>query len=282
MPAMPVSLMNPIWEQFSALLPVHPLVSPTHPLGCHRRRVSDRVVFDHIVAALVHGSGYERIATPGCSDRTIRRRLQEWAAAGFAATLQQMVLDQYDRMIGVELSDVAVDGCITQAPSGGEGSGKSPVDRGKQGLKRSVLVDGNGIPLHVVVVGANRHDGPLLAETLRGLEPWGPMPDGTTVHLDRGYDSARTRAVLADLGLRGQIAAKGIPAPVQAGKRWVVERTHAWMNDFGKLRRCTERRIEVTRFYAYVAAAIVTTRCLIDAARTRYRWPTRPTTRRLK
>jgi hypothetical protein len=49
----------------------------THPWGCHRRRVPDRVVFDHVIAALVHGSGYERLASPGCSDRTIRRRVAE-------------------------------------------------------------------------------------------------------------------------------------------------------------------------------------------------------------
>lgn len=82
MPALPVSLIEPIWAQFAVLLPDHPEVSPTHPLGCHRRRVPDRVVFDHVVAALVHGSGYERIASPDCSDRTIRRRMHEWADAG--------------------------------------------------------------------------------------------------------------------------------------------------------------------------------------------------------
>ena len=43
-----------------------PEFDPTHPWGCHRRRIPDRVVFDHVIAALVHGSGYERIATPGC------------------------------------------------------------------------------------------------------------------------------------------------------------------------------------------------------------------------
>ena len=39
-------------------------VSPTHPLGCHRERIADRVVFEHVIAALVHGSGHERIASP--------------------------------------------------------------------------------------------------------------------------------------------------------------------------------------------------------------------------
>lgn len=81
MPAVPASLVDPIWEQFAVLLAVRPAVAPTHPLGRHRTRIPDRVVFAHVVAALVHGSGYERIAAPGCSDRTIRRRVHEWAAA---------------------------------------------------------------------------------------------------------------------------------------------------------------------------------------------------------
>jgi hypothetical protein len=76
-PVPPVCLLEPVWEQFAALLPAHPLVSPSHPLGCHRQRVPDRIVFEHVVAALEHGSGYERIASVGCSDRTIGRRLQE-------------------------------------------------------------------------------------------------------------------------------------------------------------------------------------------------------------
>ena len=78
MPVLPVCLFGPLWVQFSALLPARPRFSPTHPLGCHRRRIDDRVVFEHVIAALVHGSGYERIASPGCSDGTIRRRLKEY------------------------------------------------------------------------------------------------------------------------------------------------------------------------------------------------------------
>ncbi len=102
------------------------------------------------MAALVHGSGYERIATPGCSDRTIRRRLHDWAEGGLAETLHALVLAQYDRM-----------------------------------------------------------------------------------------------------------------------------------NGYGKLRRCTEKASRVVDFYLFLTAAFVVTRCLIQRARARYRWPGRPTTRRL-
>jgi hypothetical protein len=75
----------------------------------------------------------------------------------------------YDWMIGLDLADLAVDGSITKSPCGGEMSGRSPVDRGKQGTKRSVVCDGDGIPLHLLAARANDHDSPLLEPTLAGI-----------------------------------------------------------------------------------------------------------------
>jgi transposase len=239
-------------------------------------------VFDHVLAALVHGSGYERIATPGCSARTIRRRVREWAAAGLAEQVHTLALRAYDKMIGLELADLAADGCITKAPGGGEVAGRSPVDRGKGGLKCSVVTDGAGLPLHLVGAGANRHDAPLLRPTLAGPDRLDRLPETVTVHLDGGYTGAPTPALLAELGFVGVIARQGMPAPVQAGTGWVVERTHAWMNGYGKLRRCTERSRQVVDFYLFLAAAVMVVRPLIQRARLRYRWPGRPTSRRLK
>jgi Transposase DDE domain len=107
-------------------------------------------------------------------------------------------------------------------------AGPSPVDRRKGGLKRSVCVEGRGIPLGVVSAGANRHDSPLLEPTLRAASAQaGTLPDDVTAHLDAAYDSGLTRELLDDLGLEGEIARKGIPSPIQVGKRWVVERTNS-------------------------------------------------------
>jgi hypothetical protein len=284
-PLLPASLIEPLWVEFAALIGAddRPEFAPTHPWGCHRRRVPDRVVFEHVIAALVHGSGYERIASPGCSDRTIRRRLHDWAERGLGPHLLRLALAAYDRMIGLELDDLAVDGAITKAPCGGEVSGRSPVDRGKQGTKRSVAGDGDGIPLHLVAARANDHDSPLLEPTLAGIPDLiGPLPDRPCVHLDRGYDSAKTRDLLEILGYHAEIAVKGEPAPVQAGKRWPVERLHSWMNGYGRLRRCTDKRRIIVEFYLYLAAALTVIRRLINRARSRYRWPTRPITRRLR
>ncbi len=159
MPAVPACLLEPLWDQFAALLPVREGYASTHSLGCHRRRVADRTVFEHVVLALVHGSRYERISTVGCSDRTIRRRVKEWSALGISE-VHALALKAYDRMIGLGLSEISVDGCIAKAPSGGEKAGRSPVDRSKQGLKRSVASDACGVPLGIISAGANRHGSP--------------------------------------------------------------------------------------------------------------------------
>ena len=184
MPALQPYIIEPIWEQFEALLPEREI---DHPLGCHRPRIPDRVVFEKLVAVLVFGCAYWRIADERCSATTMRRRRDEWVEAGVMDALEEIALESYDRMIGLELSDVSVDGCITKAPCGGDKSGTSPVDRGKRGIKRSTMVDANGIPLAVVAAGANRHDWPLLCPTLDAAEGKAAveLPEHAGVHLDR-------------------------------------------------------------------------------------------------
>src|SRR5687767_4588396 len=132
-------------------------------------------------------------------------------------------------MIGLNLADVAVDGCTTKAPCGGECAGRSPVDRGKGGMKRSQLCDGAGVPMATVCAPANTRDDALLGQTLDGLKDFPPLPAEVTVHLDAGYDYRPCRAVLEERGLLGEIAFRGTPAPIQVGKRWVVERTNSWL-----------------------------------------------------
>jgi transposase len=129
LPALPSSILEPLWVQVSALLP------------------TDRIVFDKLIQLLVFGCGYRRIADHTCSATTLRRRRDEWISAGVAEQLRLAVLAAYDRMHGLNLDHLAVDGCTTKAPCGGQAAGPSPTDRRKQGLKRSVLTDAGGIPL---------------------------------------------------------------------------------------------------------------------------------------
>jgi transposase len=282
-PAVPSCILDPLREEFLALIPAR---LDRHPLGCHRRRIDDRVVFDKLVAGLVFGCGYERLGDRSCSATTLRRRRDEWIAAGLFDRLRRSVLAAYERLIGLDLADVSVDGCITKAPCGGECGGRSPVDRAKGGLKRSQLADGTGVPITALPAPANTRDHVLLPATLDVLTGLlaqvGADPGETTVHLDAGYDYRPCRAELAERGLSSVISHRGKPAPVQVGKRWVVERTNSWLNDYGRLRRCTERRRRCVEAYLDLAAAIVTLRALLRAAWYRYRWETRPRSPRIR
>ncbi len=276
MPAVPPYIIEPIWQQLVALLPER---DEDHPLGCHRPRIPDRVVFEKLVQVLVFGCAYEKIADEGCSATTLRRRRDEWIGAGVVDALRGMALDAYDRMVGLDLAEVSVDCCITKAPGGGEKAGRSPVDRGKGGLKRSVAVDGRGIPLGSVSAPANRHDSPLLVPTLEAARALGLLVEGATVYLDRGYDSKPTRLRLLERGLIAEISRKGRPAPLNATKRWVVERTNSWHNAHKKLVWCTERRGRVVDFWVALSDVVVIVRRLVREGWTRYRWEGRPSRR---
>lgn len=275
MPAVPSSFIEPLWVQFQALIPAP---HDAHPLGCHRPRVPDRVVFDKLVAKLVFGGSYVKHADAGCSATTIRTRRDEWIAAGCFATLEQIALDAYDRFVGLDLEHVTVDGRITKAPCGGEVAGRSPVDRGKQGIKWSLLTDGTGIPIGCEIIGANRHDSVLLRPTLERLARFGfRLPDQMTVHLDAGYDTSLTRDLLAELGCEGNISPKGQVVPINRTRRWVVERTNSWCNrGFNLLTICTERHRPVITAFLALATAIIITRRLVRTTWTTHRWDTRP------
>ena len=85
MPALQPYIIEPIWDQFEALLPER---RTNHPLGCHRPRVPDRVVFGKLVEILVFGCAYDRIADESCSESTLRRRRDEWIGLGLMERLR--------------------------------------------------------------------------------------------------------------------------------------------------------------------------------------------------
>ena len=128
----------------------------------------------------------------------------------------------------------------------------------------------------MVLAPANRRDDGLLAATLDAVEALGLLAAQPVVHLDAGYDYQTCRQVLADHGLGGQIATRGLPAPIQVGRRWVIERTHALGNQYGKLRWCTERRRRVVEFWLALANAAIVGSRLVRRALTCHRWHGRP------
>ncbi|MEZ2370953.1 IS5 family transposase [Arthrobacter sp. RCC_34] len=272
MPALARDFLIPLWKAFEPLIPER---IDTHPYGGHRPRISDRTIFECLVSIVVEGRSFERASTLEVSATTLRRRRDEWIEAGIFGRLLEIVQAGYDRMIGFDFEDVAVDGCITKAPGGGEVAGRSPVDRAKLGIMRSLMVDGNGAPLVTVIAPANTNDSRLLTPTFEGLRPFTfELPDQMTVHLDAGYDSRKTRAFLDELGCDYMISKKGVK--LQVDSRWKVERAHSWFNSFKVLAVCHERRRAVIDAWVQFATTIILIKKLVKEGWARYRWEGRP------
>ncbi len=208
MRALEPEVFDTVWAAVEALLPVH---NETHPLGCHRPRASDRDCFEMMLVRLVTGCSWEDaevLCGNKVSDTTARARRDEWIAAGVFASIADEAIRSYDKIIGLDLSQVAADGSLHKSPAGGEGTGKSPTDRAKLGWKWSVLTDAHGIPIGWAIDGANRQDSILLEPTLDDADRRGLLDDIETIWLDRGYDSDVTRQRLLALGLDDAIIAK--------------------------------------------------------------------------
>ena len=122
------SVVDAVWTTIEARVPDQP--PDIHRLGCRRRRVPDRVCFEGILVRLVTGCSWDvaaRIVHVG--ETTLRRRRDQWVRAGWFGVLAREALEAYDRVIGLDLSDVAIDGSQHKAPAGGEGTGKNPGGR---------------------------------------------------------------------------------------------------------------------------------------------------------
>lgn len=272
MRALDPEVKDTIWTAIEALLPV---AEDSHPLGCHRPRASDRDCFEMILVRLVTGCSWEdaeRLCGNKVSDTTVRSRRDEWVEAGVFEAIVNEAVAAYDKVIGLRLGDVALDGSLHKSPCGGEGTGKNPTDRAKLGWKWSVLTDLHGIPIGWAIDGANQHDSVLLEPTLDDAEKRGLGALIHTIWLDRGYDSEVTRRRLVDHNISDAVIARKRRSKTASketknqpmGLRWPVERTNSWLSNFGQLRRNTDRKTIDRLAQFALAVALLLTGKLID------------------
>jgi transposase len=223
----------------------------------------------------------ERLCGNKVSDTTVRGRRDEWIAAGVFDSIAAEAISGYDRIIGLDLADVAVDGSLHKSPCGGEGTGPNPTDRAKLGWKWSILTDTAGIPFGWTADGANRNDSILLAPTLDDAAARGLLEDVETLWLDRGYDSDATRTRLSQRNINDTVIAKkrkrgAAKTPTKSlpmGLRWPVERTNSWLSNYGQLRRNTDRKGVHRLAQLALAVTFLLTAKLIDW---RNRWSPTP------
>jgi putative transposase len=162
---------------------------PPPPAKGGRERTDGRQAFNGIILRLRTGCQWDRLPERFGDDSSVHRRFQRWNKDGVMAKIWAALVEDCDELGGVAWRWQSADGAMGKARSGGDRVGPNPTDRGKPGVKRSLIVDQGGGPLGAVIAGANVHDTELLAETIESIavDRPGPTPEAPQpLGLDKG------------------------------------------------------------------------------------------------
>jgi len=250
MRALEPDVFDAVW---AAVEPLLPAPTKTHPLGCHRRRIPDRTCFRAMLLRLVTGCSWvdaEQLVDGEVSNTTLRSRRDEWERAGVFDRLVDEAIGAYDKIIGLDLTDAALDGSQHKAPGGGEGTGRNRLT-GETGLE---VVDPDGPSGHSDRLGDQRcqpprqrpfHPDTALGAGTRPARRHRDAPPRPWLRQRRGQGHVSCiRAQRRDLRTSNDgttNGAKATTSPRTYRPRWPVERTNSWLSNFGQLRRSTDR-----------------------------------------
>ena len=223
-----------LWER------IEPIILEEDPPKARGRKRSDpRQMLNGIIFRLRSGCQWNRLPKELGDDSTIHRTFQRWVGTGRLAPNVGSPGGGVRRVGWRGLGMAGGRRSHGQGTFWGDLIGPNPTDRGKAGTKRSLLVDGEGGPLSIVVAGANVHDAKLLEATLDAIVVERPQPteeEPQHLCLDKGYDNPSGRGAAAGHGYREHIRRIGEEKLDASGdkrypaRRWVVERTLAWLS----------------------------------------------------
>lgn len=223
---------DPLWPLIEALIVE---LDPPSPTG--RPRAEPRRTLDGIIFRLRSGCQWNQLPADFGDDSTVHRWLVRWRKVGLWDRLWATLVEHCDALGEVDWQWQAADGMMGKARMGGKDVGPNPTDRGKNGTKRSLLVDGQGGPLAIATEGANVHDTRLLRPTLEAIIVERPPVSKVPQHLclDKAYDNPTGQKAAEEAGYIPHIRRIGEPpCPPEAkrypSRRWVVERTLSWLS----------------------------------------------------
>jgi transposase len=256
-------------ELWSLLEPLLPPRKPRRFRFPGRKPLDDRKALTGILFVLKTGIPWEDLPIEmGCGcGMTCWRRLRCWQEQGVWFRLFQVLLNHLEGAGKIDWARAAVDCTFARAFGGVEGSGKTPTDRGRPGVKHHVLVDAQGIPLAGEVTGANV---PEIKELVPLVDHCGPLDETgepqrrpEEVYGDRAYDSEPHREELRQRGVEPKLAERNAAHGSGLGVfRWVVERTESWLHGFRKRRFVTEKTKPMQYAFFDLALALICFRFL--------------------
>ena len=263
---MDARLPDDFYEDVKDLLPAQPTPGPQggRPPTDHFTVLDQFTVLKVIWFVLTVGCRWKDVPQElGCCGETARTRLRDWEEAGIWKDIHHLLLTKLRRSNQLSHETVVIDSAQVRAFGGGDRSGPSPVDRRKKGVKYTMLVDRNGVPLAVQSASANTSDHQQILSTVIafpqvGGQPGRPRERPQTLYADAGYDSEATRTVLRWLGIEPFIRRRNSPHGSRLGRiRWVVERTISWFLGLRRMRIRYDRHPTIIDAWEHLALAVI-------------------------
>ncbi|WP_429496507.1 IS5 family transposase [Paraburkholderia youngii] len=259
-----------LWALIEPLLPPPKSRRSRYP---GRKPLDDRAMLTGILFILQTGLRWDLLPREmGCgSGMSCWRRLRDWQAAGVWDRLHEVLLAKLRESDRIDWSRVVVDSSSIRAVGAGQKTGPNPTDRARPGSKHHLITEAQGIPLAVILTGANRHDVTQLHALVDAIRPIAgkrgrPLSKPRIVQGDRGYNHDKYRRPLHAAGIATEIARRGEPHGSGLGKtRWVVERTISWLHNFRRLRIRFERLAFIHEAFMKLACCIICWRRLKDS-----------------
>jgi putative transposase len=225
-------LPDELWERIEPILASR---YPPAPTG--RPRTSLRAVLDGIVYRMRSGCQWNQMPRRFGADSTVHGWFQRFVADGILVEIWTALASECEELGAVLWEWQAADGVMGKSRFDGAGRGPNPTDRAKMGTKKHLLVEQDGGPLGVVIDGANVNDHKLLQATIEAIVIERPDPEEVIQHLclDKAYDNRPTREVCERADYLPHIRRIGEEKLDRRGRkthparRWVVERTIAWL-----------------------------------------------------
>ncbi len=248
-----------LWQAAEPLLPERKKTGPG------RKPESDRKMFFAVFYVLRTGIQWK--ALPRClgAASTVHDRFQLWREAGVFRKLWHLGILQLHVEGKLDWEFQSMDGCGTKAPLGGEATGANPTDRGKEGVKRHLLTEAQGLPVGLTVTGANVHDVKEVEHVLHTMPFLPPLPDFEHPQhfcADKGYDSKAVRCLIEWWRYEDHIKSRWeekqhLKTPGYRARRWVCERTHSWINRFRRLLIRWEKKVANYEALLHLSCAFI-------------------------
>jgi transposase len=229
---------KPMWKKVKKLFP-----QPPKQAKRGRPPADNRAVLNGIWYVLWTGCQWKAVHKDwfGVSSSVLHERFQTWQQKGIFTKIIKIMVKFYNKRRQIKWKWQSMDSKSCPAPLGGSETGKNPTDRGKKGAKLHLLVDQRGAPLAVYVTGANEHDKWSADDLIISIVAKRPKKKKQHLCADKGYDyedvhqfveQARYVTHIKHRRRRGEPLVEEWPVPGEKrypARRWVVERTLAWL-----------------------------------------------------